>query len=255
MTTDLALSVIVFCDEGVCQQLAERCADQLGVPCVSVVTTDVTCVVHVTSDGVFLLFPAYPRWRPWRVDFLSSRWLRRAGAIRHTKELLAQAVGVSPGQACTVLDATAGCGEDGWLLALMGCDVTLCERSPVMAMMLQDGVLRAQHDARFQHVRAQCVASDATEWLRQGDRAYDVIYLDPMFPETGSSAVPQKTMVMLRELVGTDPDADQLLEVVWGHARQRIVVKRSKVAPVLAGRKPSFQKKGRTHRFDVYLCQ
>ena len=83
--------------------------------------------------------------------------------------------------------------------------------------------------------------------------APDVIYLDPMYPEHGTNALPHKEMRWLRELVGEDTDADALLAPALLLARKRVVVKRPLKAPDLAGVAPHHRHRGRAVRFDVYL--
>jgi 16S rRNA (guanine1516-N2)-methyltransferase len=81
--------------------------------------------------------------------------------------------------------------------------------------------------------------------------SYDVVYLDPMYPERGKAALARKEMQLLRELTGGDPDADELL--ACANARRRIVVKRPRAAPPLLGREPSLALTGTQARFDIYL--
>ncbi len=53
--------------------------------------------------------------------------------------------------------------------------------------------------------------------------------------------------------MGGDDDADQLLPPALAAARCRVVVKRPRKAPFLAGRAPSHQLSGKTSRYDVYV--
>ena len=81
----------------------------------------------------------------------------------------------------------------------------------------------------------------------------DVIYLDPMFPSRSKSALNKKSMRILKEIVGKDSDSDQLLKIALKTALKRVVVKRPKLAPHLAGKKPDITYRGKSSRFDVYL--
>jgi len=83
----------------------------------------------------------------------------------------------------------------------------------------------------------------------------DAVYLDPMFPpKRKKSAAVNKEMRLLRELVGDDLDAPDLLEVARGVARERVVVKRPDHAPPLAPY-PSMSFLGKLVRYDVYLTR
>jgi 16S rRNA (guanine1516-N2)-methyltransferase len=98
------------------------------------------------------------------------------------------------------------------------------------------------------------VAGDAAAYLDSAAAvAPDVVVLDPMFPERGKSALVKKPMRLFHSLVGTDPDADGLLEWAMAKARRRVVVKRPLHAPALGGLTPSLSYKGKAVRFDVYL--
>src|SRR3546814_7853223 len=66
-------------------------------------------------------------------------------------------------------------------------------------------------------------------------------------------ALPQKEMQILRELTGSDPDADTLLRPALAIARRRVVVKRPSHAPFLAGREPAFQLQGPQARSAVQI--
>jgi 16S rRNA (guanine1516-N2)-methyltransferase len=151
-----------------------------------------------------------------------------------------------------VLDATAGLGRDAFTLAALGARVTLAERNPTIASLLTDARERALQDPATAEAAARTgiVCMDARK-LMGPTGSYDVVYLDPMYPERGKAALARKEMQLLRELTGGDPDADDLL--ACANARRRIVVKRPRAAPPLQGREPSLALTGTQARFDIYL--
>ena len=153
---------------------------------------------------------------------------------------------------------TAGLGRDAFVLASLGCAVTLVERSPVVHALLHDGLERARccDDAAVREIvsRMRLVHADSREWLALQGRAFDVIYLDPMFPERRKSALVRKEMRIFQELVGEDQDAAALLEPTRAHCRSRVVVKRPSRAPFLGGCSPSWSVNGKSTRFDIYLA-
>lgn len=184
-------------------------------------------------------------------DWLSAETQRRIAGGR--KQLLARAIGLNKISDLTVLDATAGLGRDGYTLAALGATVKMVERHPQIAALLQDAHRRALLNTKAAAIaqRITLLNGDAHTALRS--EHCDVVYLDPMYPHTGKTALPQKEMQIFRDLTAGDPDADALLEPALTCAQRRVVVKRPAKASWLAGRKPSLEMKGTQARYDVYL--
>ena len=209
-------------------------------------------VLENAADGLSLRALHRPQFKPLRCDWTGAEVRRRIAAGK--KQLLARAIGLHKRAELTVLDATAGLGRDGFTLAALGARVTMCEREPRFAQLLADARARALADAALgaAAARTELIAGEARATLESG-RRWDVVHLDPMYPHQGKQALPQKEMQLLRELTDGDPDADALLEPALAAALQRVVVKRPRGAPFLAGRAPSFQLDGTQARYDIYL--
>ena len=96
---------------------------------------------------------------------------------------------------------------------------------------------------------------DALQYLNAlGPQDYpDVIYIDPMFPHSKKSALVKKEMRVLREVVGDDDDAAQLLLSALKCQVKRVVVKRSRYAPAVGDVIPNYQVLGKSSRYDIYL--
>jgi 16S rRNA (guanine1516-N2)-methyltransferase len=194
------------------------------------------------------------------VDFVS-------GALRHRRlygggkgQSIAKAVGLGKGFVPAVLDCTAGLGRDAFVLASLGCEVSLLERNPVVHALLEDGLNRAinsaDKDLRAIILRMHLIAVSSIDYLQQSqDQSFDVIYLDPMFPARSKSALVKKEMRFFHQLVGDDSDADQLLDMALKKARYRVVVKRPARAEPLAGRGANFQLCGKSSRYDIYTLK
>lgn len=191
---------------------------------------------------------------PIAVDFLSGKTGFRAQRFAH--EMIVKAVAGRSREPLTVVDATAGLGRDGFLLAAAGHQVTLIERHPAIAALLADGLLRAASDPDMASVcaRLNLQAGSAQRLLAAlpDDHRPEVIYLDPMFPERQKAALVKKEMRIFREVVGEDEDATALLALALTVARKRVVVKRPRKAEGIGPRKPSHQLVGTSSRFDVY---
>lgn len=169
-------------------------------------------------------------------------------------EAVAKAVGIKGDYLPQVIDATAGLGRDAFVLACVGCKVTLVERNPVVAALLEDGLQRAYLDPEIgalMRERMTLAAVRSIAELAPTHRA-DVVYLDPMYPHKQKSALVKKEMRVFQSLVGPDDDADGLLEPARILARKRVVVKRPDYAPPLANVATPNAVETKGHRFDIY---
>lgn len=192
------------------------------------------------------------------VDFIGGALGYRRAKGGGKNQAIARAVGLkSASKPVTVLDVTAGLGRDAFILASLGCEVRMIERSPVLAKALQAGLDRALQDLKTADIVGRMVLTlaDAKDVLTHLslDNYPDVIYIDPMFPKENKSALNKIEMRTLREIVGDDNDADLLLTLALGKAKKRVVVKRSRKALPLGGLAPSFVIGGKSSRYDVYL--
>ena len=184
-------------------------------------------------------------------DWLSAETQRRIAGGR--KQLLARAIGLNKISDLVVLDATAGLGRDGYTLAALGATVKMIERHQQIAALLQDAHRRALLDAKAATIAQRISVLNGDAHTALHSERCDVVYLDPMYPHSGKTALPQKEMQIFRDLTAGDPDGDALLEPALACARRRVVVKRPAKAPWLAQRKPSLEMKGTQARYDVYL--
>ncbi|MEM9243253.1 MAG: class I SAM-dependent methyltransferase [Pseudomonadota bacterium] len=189
------------------------------------------------------------------VDFLSPKQVYRQRQLR--REMLTKAIGIKAGKSLKVIDATAGLGNDAFIIASLGCSVILLERSDVVIKLLEDGLSRASKDKCIADIvnRMTLIQTDSIAYLRQikDDDKPDVVYLDPMFPQRSKSALVKKEMQVLQSLLGHDNDADDLLLSAMNCATQRVVLKRPRLAKSLTSLQPSFILSGRSSRFDVYV--
>jgi 16S rRNA (guanine1516-N2)-methyltransferase len=192
---------------------------------------------------------------PVRVDFVSGPVAHRRLFGGGGGQMIAKAVGIQAGIRPLLLDATAGLGRDAFVLAELGCKVTLIERQPVIAALLEDGLRRAKDDPEVAAIVSQMhlLCGNAIELMNNwSGEAPQVIYLDPMFPHRDKSALVKKEMRLFRPLVGDDDDAPALLQAALALATHRVVVKRSRKAPAIAGEQPGYVLEGKSSRFDIY---
>jgi len=190
-----------------------------------------------------------------------AEFVEGAAAYRRSRggtELLLRAVGSTKKRPKDVLDATGGLGRDGFLLAAYGCTVTIAERNPIIFALLHDGLQRAMDNEITRTIceRIRLIQADSLDLLmRAAEDRYEVevIYLDPMFPVRGKTALVKKEMQMFQLLLGRDRGIESLFVQALQSAGSRVVVKRPKAAPPLDGPDPSHSLAGKTTRFDVYL--
>ena len=210
-----------------------------------------------------------------------------------------------------ILDATAGLGEDSFLLAAAGAEVYLFESDPYTAALLRDALLRALADPDLSDIAARMhlIESDSVTYMKSlsvkpnnpchtgtessgnaadpalnnfvksfseqnlSDDTYssmgnvpqilisedlpiihpDMIYLDPMFPARTKSGLVKKKAQILQILEHPCENEEEMLTAALGTGARRIVVKRPKKGPYLAGRKPSYSLEGSVVRFDCYV--
>lgn len=197
--------------------------------------------------------------KPLSVDFVAGRAAHRRQFGGGRGQLVAKACGLSKGLNPHVVDATAGLGRDAFVLASLGAPVLMIERVPVIAALLADGLTRAASAPDIAPIAARMMfrhgnAVDALAAL-VADAAFDpqVVHLDPMFPHREKSALVKKEMRLFRELAGDDDDAPLLLEAALDVATHRVVVKRPRKAPPVAGSAPHHTLEGKTSRYDMYV--
>jgi 16S rRNA (guanine1516-N2)-methyltransferase len=193
---------------------------------------------------------------PISVDFQSQRLLYRQKFGGGRQQPIARALGLKKGITPHVIDATTGFGRDAFVLASLGCHVHMLERHPVIHALLEDGLRRLalSADTTSPLVNALRLShTDAREWLSSTAEPVDTVYLDPMYPHRTKSALVKKEMRVLRQLVGDDLDVAVLLDTALRTARQRVVVKRPKSAPVIGAVTPSYCVESKNTRYDVYL--
>lgn len=194
---------------------------------------------------------------PVRVDFVAGQAAHRRKFGGGAGQQIAKAVGLKSGVRPYVADVTAGLGRDAFVLATLGCEVMMVERSPIIATLLKDGLRRAAEHPEVAPIAARMhlTHGDGREWLNNqqgGEQAPHVVYVDPMFPHSEKSAEVKKEMRLFRDLIGGDNDAAELLSAALLAAKNRVVVKRPRKAPVIEGPEPGFALKGKSGRFDIY---
>ncbi len=261
-------NIVILCKDESRQAEAEKLAKALNIPHIQNASTpkifqnpsasegeNFKALLILENDHLCLELTAKDAPGPIFVDFIRGplEYRHRFGGGK--KQLIARAIGIKPKEKLSVLDLTAGLGRDAFVLAALGCDVVMCEKSKIIHALLQDGLMRASTENWFQQLSLKLIFADSLNYLSQlhPENFPDVIYCDPMFRDQNKSALNKKEMRILKEIVGDDLDSTQLLQCALSKAKKRVVVKRAKSAPSIDNQKPDIIFEGKSSRFDVYL--
>lgn len=184
----------------------------------------------------------------FKIDFINDKRNYSKKKLGLKSELLSRALGAGR-YGLRVLDLSAGLGIDAIFLSQMGYLVTALERNSVIYQKLNQAWQQLPEEVQK---KIHFIQKEAKLFLETTQEDFDVIYFDPMFPEKKKSALPKKEMVIFRQLVGDDLDAEQVLAVALQNtSAHRVVVKRPLKAPWLL-KKPNHQLLGKLVRFDIY---
>ena len=192
---------------------------------------------------------------PLVCDFTGGTVLHRFKYGGGRGQSLPKAVGMRGGKTPKIVDATAGLGRDAFLLASLGAEITLIERSLEMFNLLNDGISRARDaggDVAEVIARMTLIHGDAKDLLP--DLSPEVVLVDPMHPPRKKSALVKNEMRQIREIVGTDEDSLELMQVALSTASNRVVLKWPLRADPMDGIGPcSHQILGKSTRYDVFM--
>lgn len=255
--------VTVLCADELQRRRSEVLSARLGAPLVvasgpgedGFALVEGRLYLKVSNEGLVLARDGMEL----RPDFSEMLPRVKQGALQ--REMLVKAARVKGVERPHAVDATAGLGEDGFLLAAVGFDVTLCETDPVIAALLADALDRAALNAELAPfaARMRMVEGDSRSVLAElaatPGAQPDVVYLDPMFPGRTKSAAVKKKFQLIHGLERpTAPlDEESLLQAAIAARPRKIVIKRPIKGPHLAGVKPSHSIAGKAVRYDCIV--
>ncbi len=185
-----------------------------------------------------------------------TRLIPRMKKSNLEKELIVRAVKIKGiGRPLKIVDATAGLGEDSFLLAAAGNEVLMYEFDETVFALLEDALLRAVENPELSGPasRIKTINGDSVKAMKDLPFVPDVIYLDPMFPERTKSALVRKKFQLIHSLEKPCENETELLEAAISAKPRKIVIKRPLKGEYLDGRKPDYSLKGKAIRFDVLL--
>jgi 16S rRNA (guanine1516-N2)-methyltransferase len=219
--------------------------------------------LSVEDGRLTLCLPEEPEAGVLYVDFCSAKFNFRRNQPLGSEAVVKAAGGcVSADSVHHLIDATAGLGEDAFLLAAAGWHVSMIEQSEVVHALLQDGLDRARRHAQDNRDSQLMAVLDRLKLSECADSAVcmstlpraEVVYLDPMFPERLKTARVKKNRYLLQQLHGEEAEGKSLLPIAL-RAAPKVVVKRPRLASFLAGMQPASSRVGKSSRFDIYVGQ
>ena len=190
-----------------------------------------------------------------KCSFIEGPILHRLKYGKGRGQNLAKAVGFKFNKNRTIIDATAGLGYDAFILASLGANVTLIERSEKIYDLLKAAISEAKlYGGEISKIvnRMDLLFGDSKDILP--NIAPEVVLIDTMYKERKKSALVKSDMRLVREVVGSDSDHVELINVALNNASKRVVIKQPRYAETLNNIKGcSHQILGKTIRYDVYV--
>ncbi|RKZ68560.1 MAG: hypothetical protein DRQ44_04260, partial [Gammaproteobacteria bacterium] len=103
------------------------------------------------------------------IDFLSGALAHRHQFGGGRGQAIAKAIGLKSGNTPTILDTTAGLAGDAFVLATLGCSVTMIERSAILFTMIEDALERASLNEAFDAIIKRgftAINTDANDYIK-----------------------------------------------------------------------------------------
>lgn len=189
-----------------------------------------------------------------RSDFADmQKRLKAAGA---KTELILKAAKIKKDRSeIRIVDATAGMGEDAVILAAAGYNVTMYEKDPVIAAILNDNIERSAKNPLLAPIieRMTLIKSDSVEAMKYMSGEADIILLDPMFPARSKSALIKKKFQLIHLIEAPCDNEDELLNAAFVAKPKKILVKRPVKGAFLANKKPDYSISGKAVRYDCFV--
>ncbi len=213
--------IMIYVKSNASQEMIERAVNRLNLPVTYTLPKECrnNLFLQIADNGISLskngcylqgdFTKMYSRICPPR---LNGELIIKAAKIKNASDEM------------TAIDATAGLGEDAFLLAAYGFQVTLYEQDPVIALLLEDALLRASKIPDLKSIvnRMTLCFADSTITMPRSTFSPDVVLLDPMFPKRKKSGLIKKKFQLLHCLEQPCQDEEALLEAAMSCSPKRI---------------------------------
>ncbi|MBT4762228.1 MAG: class I SAM-dependent methyltransferase [Bdellovibrionaceae bacterium] len=192
------------------------------------------------------------------VDFLDEKSIWKQGSLIQKNQIFTKAVGLKKG-CLSVLDTTAGWGQDSMMLKTLGFNVTAVEENPLVYLLLRDGLRRFDEATPELKSPINLIHANSIAFIEglSSESTFDVVYVDPMFPGKKKKALSGKPMQILKELVPTHEEKlGEILNAAFNITKKRLVLKRplrDKIVESVWHKKADISFLGKAIRYDVFL--
>lgn len=248
--TSAADKIVVVCLCGDRAEEAEILSEKLNTQCLSDKCDDGRLMVVFSEEGVSLEQDGLSMMP----DFSHVADRIKGGKLAH--EMLVKAAkfkdAVPPLRG---IDATAGLGEDGMILAAAGFEMTLYEYNPVIALLLKDALRRAAKNPQLAETvaRMKVCEGDSIAAMKELDYKPQIVLLDPMFPKRDKSGLIKKKFQLLQQIESPCSTEQELLTAALSVAGRKVIIKRPLKGPYLGEVKPDYSLTGKAIRYDCHM--
>lgn len=161
-----------------------------------------------------------------------------------------------------ILDGTAGFTLDAYALLQLNNNIhiTLLEQSKVLYYLVKDGLDRSDRSDQEISSRVKLININFIDYLKNNlNNNFDIIYLDPMFEKSNSTAKPKQNMQLLQDLCFNPNDVNELLIAGLEYINSqnnnkntKLVLKRNIKQPKLLSKYINYSVASKQVRYDVY---
>lgn len=197
----------------------------------------------VFDKGKLFLTPGTVNSKDLHLNY-QDKYTEFLSRAHKAKGPLGKAIGLDKKKEITLVDGMLGSGSDSLLMLSWGIHVTAFERTPEIYLMNW-----------FEHQRFMEKNSRLHFDLHYGDvrnckKPADVLYLDPMYPQTRNKRLSKKEMQFFNQLAGKDTDENDVFQWAMNQDFKRVVIKRPPKAEVFGNPTHSYESK--SVRYDMY---
>lgn len=240
------MSLKIYMGTGASEEVAIALSKRLNVPIDSKLEGNLT--LFLDSTGLSLVGYGLR----YQGDF--NNMIRRISDGRLQHEMLVR-VSKTNVESPKAIDATAGMGEDAFLLAASGYDVILYEQNKVIAELLRDAMRRAKKSAVLKSIvgRMHLIDDNSIPFLQNNEDSVDLVYLDPMFPSKNKTGKVNKKLQLIQKLESPCTNESALLDAAISSHAKKIIIKRPIRGKYLADVSPNYSVNGKSVRYDCFV--